>query len=87
MELQLKNNLIRVVILSVDGIYSQIYDEIYCDQDKYNKILAEFGGSDKYTVINIYPTYIQILFIDRKQPYKNAGLFCVYKIITYKNIS
>ena len=53
MELQLKNNLIRVVILSVDGLYSQIYDEIYCDQDNYNKILAEFGGSDKYKVINI----------------------------------
>ena len=53
MELQLKNNFIRVIILSIDGLYSQIYDEIYCDQDKYNKILSEFGGSDKYKVINI----------------------------------
>lgn len=53
MELQLKNNLIRVVILSVDGLYSQIYDEIYCDQDRYSEILKEFGGSDKYKVINI----------------------------------
>lgn len=52
MELQLKNNLIRVVILSVDGLYSQIYDEIYCEQDRYNnEILKEFGGSDKYKVI------------------------------------
>ena len=53
MELQLKNNLIRVVILSVDGLYSQIYDEIYCDQDRYSEILFEFGDSDKYKVINI----------------------------------
>lgn len=53
MELQMKSNLLRVVILSVDGLYSQIYDEIYCDQDKYNEILKEFGGSDKYRVINI----------------------------------
>ena len=53
MQLQLKNNLIRVVILSVDGLYSQIYDEIYCDENKYQEILSEFGGSDKYKVINI----------------------------------
>ena len=51
MDLQIKSNLIRIVILSVDGLYSQIYDEIYCDQNKYHEILAEFGGSDKYRVI------------------------------------
>lgn len=53
MELQLKNSLTRVVILSVDGLYSQIYDEIYCDENKYQEILSEFGDSDKYKVINI----------------------------------
>lgn len=51
MELQMKNDLIRVVILSVDGLYSQIYDEIYCDANKYQEILSEFGGSDKYKVV------------------------------------
>lgn len=53
MELQLKNNLIRVVILSVDGLYSQIYDEIYCDENKYQEILSEFGGSEKYRILVI----------------------------------
>ena len=53
MEKQIKSNLLRVVVLLVDGLYSQIYDEIYCDQDKYNDILAEFDGSDKYKVIII----------------------------------
>ena len=53
MELQLKNNLIRVVILSVDGLYSQIYDEIYCDKNKYQEILSEFGGSEKYRILVI----------------------------------
>lgn len=53
MELQPKNNLIRVVILSVDYLYSQIYDEIYCDENKYQEILAEFGDSEKYKVIII----------------------------------
>ena len=51
MELQMKSNLLRVVILSVDGLYSHIYDEIYYDQD--NEILEEFGGSDKYRIIAI----------------------------------
>lgn len=53
MELQLKNNLIRVVILSVDGLYSQIYDEIYCNENKYQEILSEFGGSEKYRILVI----------------------------------
>lgn len=53
MELQLKSNLIRVVILSVDGLYSQIYDEIYCDGNKYQDILSEFGGSEKYRILVI----------------------------------
>ena len=53
MELQLKSNLIRVVILSVDGLYSQIYDEIYCDENKYQEILSEFGGSEKYRILVI----------------------------------
>ena len=53
MELQLKNNLIRVVILSVDDLYSQIYDEIYCDENKYQEILSEFGGSEKYRILVI----------------------------------
>lgn len=51
MELQMKSNLLRVVILSVDGLYSQKYDEIYCEQDRYNEILKEFGGSDRYRII------------------------------------
>ena len=53
MELKIKSSLLRVVILCIDGLYSQIYDEIYCDQDRYNKILSEFGDSDKYKVIII----------------------------------
>lgn len=53
MKLQIKSNLLRVVILSVDGLYSQIYDEIYCDEKKYNEIISKFGSSDRYKVIKI----------------------------------
>lgn len=53
MELQINEGLIRVVILSVDGIYTQIYDELYCSKEKYNKILSEYGNSDKYKIVII----------------------------------
>lgn len=53
MELQMKSNLLRVIIMDVSGVYAQMYDEIYCDQDRYNEILAEFVCSDKYKVIKI----------------------------------
>lgn len=53
MKLQMKNSLLRVVILSVDGLYSQIYDEFYCNQDRYNEILAEFGDSSRYKIVTI----------------------------------
>lgn len=53
MELQINNELIRVVILAIDGLYTQIYDELYCSNTQYNEILVEFGGSDKYKIIRI----------------------------------
>ncbi len=53
MELQINDVLIRVVILAVDGLYTQIYDELYCSNERYNEILAEYGGSRKYKIISI----------------------------------
>lgn len=53
MELQINKDLIRVVILTVDGFYTQIYEEIYCSKEKYNEILTNWKGSDKYKVIRI----------------------------------
>lgn len=53
MELQINEGLIRVVILAVDNLYTQIYDELYCSKEKYNEILSELGDSDKYKIIII----------------------------------
>lgn len=53
MQIQIKNDFIRIVILTIDGLYTQIYDEIYCDIDKYRKIQSKFGSSEKYKVIII----------------------------------
>ncbi len=53
MELQINDGLVRVVILAVDGLYTQIYDELYCSSERYKEILAELGDSRKYKIISI----------------------------------
>lgn len=53
MELQISEGLIRVVILSIDNLYTQIYDELYCSKERYNEILTEFANSDKYKIVTI----------------------------------
>lgn len=53
MELQINEGLIRVVILAIDSLYTQIYDELYCSKEKYNEILSKFGNSDKYKIVVI----------------------------------
>lgn len=53
MELQINEGLIRVLILDVDNLYTQIYDELYCSKERYNEILSEFGESNKYKIVVI----------------------------------
>lgn len=36
---EISEDLIRVVILDVSGLYAQIYDELYCSKEKYNDVL------------------------------------------------
>lgn len=53
MELQINEGLIRVVILAIDNLYTQIYDELYCSKEKYNEILTEFSDSVRYKIVTI----------------------------------
>lgn len=53
MKLQINDDLIRVVVLYVEGLYSQIYDELYCTKERYEEILLEFGTSNKYRIIKV----------------------------------
>ena len=62
MKLQIKSNLIRVVILNISGIYSQIYDEIYCNEMDYNNLLLEFGDSNIYKIIVLWYIYINFIY-------------------------
>lgn len=46
-------DVIRVVILDISGVYSQIFDEIYCKSNEYHNIVDEYSALSKYKVIKI----------------------------------
>ena len=47
------DNIIRVVVLDISGLYTQIYDEIYCNESEYLGIIEKFSVSSKYKVVKI----------------------------------
>lgn len=51
MELQINEGLDRVIILALDNLYTQIYDELYCSKERYDETLTEFYSSDQYKVV------------------------------------
>lgn len=53
MSFKITDDIIRVVILSVKGVYAKIYDEVYCTEEKYTELQSEFGSSEDYKVIKI----------------------------------
>ncbi|SOY32193.1 hypothetical protein AMURIS_04951 [Acetatifactor muris] len=53
MLLTLNEELNRVVILTIDGLYTQIYDELYCTKEKYSEVLSEYNNPSKYKVVLI----------------------------------
>lgn len=53
MNINLEENIIRVVVLAINGLYTQIYDELYCTKENYNRLLLEFGNSSNYKVVTI----------------------------------
>lgn len=53
MNITYSDDIIRVVILDISGLYTQIYDEIYCKESEYSAIVSKFGVSSKYKVIKI----------------------------------
>ena len=53
MTLELSKNMIKVLILDVSGLYTTIYDELYCDVKKYSELVSLYHNSNKYRVIKI----------------------------------
>ena len=46
-------DVIRVVVLDISGVYSQIFDEIYCKNNEYQNIVDKYNTLNKYKVIKI----------------------------------
>lgn len=53
MNITYSDDIIRVVVLDISGVYAQIYDEVYCKESEYSAIMSKFGVSSKYKVIKI----------------------------------
>lgn len=44
----------RIIILDISGMYSSIYDEIYCTIEEYKDKIAQYiNQKDKYTCVVI----------------------------------
>lgn len=50
---EISEDLIRVVVLDISGVYTLIYDELYCSKEKYNDVLIKYDKSDKYKIVII----------------------------------
>mgnify|MGYP006976112828 FL=1 len=53
MNITYSDDIIRVVVLDISGVYAQIFNEIYCKESEYSAIVSKFGVSSKYKVVKI----------------------------------
>lgn len=53
MNITYSDDIIRVVVLDISGVYAQIFDEIYCKESEYSAIVEKLSVSSKYKVIKI----------------------------------
>lgn len=51
MELQLKNNLVQVIILDISGIYAQIHNQGYFDESTVNNINQMYSDRQHWRVV------------------------------------
>lgn len=45
------NEIIRLLILDTEGLYTQIYDEVYVPKDDINKIKEKYAG---YMIVEVF---------------------------------
>ena len=51
MQAEIKDNVIRVVILDISGIYVQIYDQGYFDLETVNEIQRQYPDTEHWRVL------------------------------------
>lgn len=51
MELQLKNNLVQVIVLDITGIYAQIHNQGYFDNVSVEDIKKQYSDEQRWRVV------------------------------------
>ena len=51
MELQMKNNLVQVIILDITGIYAQIHNQGYFDKVSVEDIKRQYSDEQRWRVV------------------------------------
>ena len=51
MELQMKNNLVQVIILDITGIYAQIHNQGYFDKVSVEDIKRQYSDKQRWRVV------------------------------------
>ena len=47
------DNIMRVIILDISGVYAQIFDEVYCKRSEYKDLVDKYRMFKKYKVVLI----------------------------------
>ena len=50
----IKNNLIRVIILDISGIYAQIHNQGYYDKSSIDEIKQQYSDTQRWRVLVLY---------------------------------
>lgn len=51
MEMQMKNNLVQVIILDISGIYAQIHNQGYFDKCSLDDIKEQYSDTQHWRVV------------------------------------
>lgn len=51
MTMEVKSDIVRLLIVDISGAYSKIYDEVFVSKDKEDKIRNKYNENDNYKVI------------------------------------
>lgn len=50
---EISDNIIRVVILKIDGVYTQIHNELYCNETELEDIEKTYCDKSKWRIVTI----------------------------------
>ncbi len=51
MTLEIQENIMRVIILEIGGLYSSIYDEVYCTGEEFELLQFKYCNKRKWRIV------------------------------------